>query len=288
MVVDDAVAAAERAVFGGVAHRKVHIVVAALIHQVHNHLQFVQALEVGDFLGVARLHQRLESGVDQGGYAAAEDGLLAEQVAFGFVFDGGFQHAGAGAADALGVGQPQVFGVAGGVLMHRQQRGDADALHEQLAHPVAGGFGRHHHHIHIVGQHDFAVMDAEAVRHHKGAARLEVGGNLLAVDAALDMVGNDHHHHIGLLRHGGHIGHPQPGGLGLGDAGTARIQPHDHILPVVFQVQGVGVALAAVADDADGLAGQVSQVGVLVVIDIHHLRFILSVRLGWPGVAGLL
>ena len=35
----------------------------------------------------------------------------------------------------------------------------------------------------------------------------------------------------------------------------------------VVQVLGVGVALAAVADDGDGLALQGRQVGVLVVVD---------------------
>ena len=54
VLVNDAVAAAEGAVLGSVADREVHIVVAALVHQVYDHLQLVQALEVGDFLRVSQ------------------------------------------------------------------------------------------------------------------------------------------------------------------------------------------------------------------------------------------
>ena len=105
VLVDDAVAAAEGAVLGGVADREVHVVVAALVHQVDDHLQLVKTFEVRNLLRVSGLDQRLEGGVDQGGHSAAEDALLAEQVALGLVLDGGFQHAGPGAADALGIGQ---------------------------------------------------------------------------------------------------------------------------------------------------------------------------------------
>src|SRR5918997_1243655 len=46
---------------------------------------------------VARAHQF--------GHAAAQDGLLAEQVGLGLVLEGGLDHAGPGAADALGVAE---------------------------------------------------------------------------------------------------------------------------------------------------------------------------------------
>ena len=278
MFVDDPGAAGQVAIFGGVADRKAHIVEPALLDQVHNHLEFVQALEIGHFRGIAALHQGLKGGLNQGGYAAAEDGLLPEKVGFGFILESSFQNAGLGAADALGIGQAHGLGVAGSILMHRQQAGDADALDKEFPHPMAGGFGGHHQHIDIIRRQHFPIVDAETVGKHQGRTGAQVGGNLLPVGVALHMVGNQHHQHIGGGGHGRHLGHGQAGLLGGGAAAALRIEADHDLLAVVFQVEGVGVALAAVADDADGFAGQEGQVGVIFVIDFWHLRYFPSLR----------
>src|SRR5919197_3718338 len=68
------------AVLGGVRHRVAHAGQPALVHEVDDQLQLVQALEVGDLRLVAGVHERLEAGLDERGGAAAEDRLLAEQV----------------------------------------------------------------------------------------------------------------------------------------------------------------------------------------------------------------
>ena len=65
----------------------------------------MHALEVGHLGLVAGFDERFEAGFDQRADAAAEDGLFAEEVGFGFFGDGGLDDAAAGAADALGVGQ---------------------------------------------------------------------------------------------------------------------------------------------------------------------------------------
>ena len=72
-----------------------------LVHQVGDQLELVQALEIGHVGVVARLHQRLEAGLDELGRTAAEDRLLAEQVGLGLVLEGGLDHPAAGAADPL-------------------------------------------------------------------------------------------------------------------------------------------------------------------------------------------
>ena len=273
MFVDDAGAAGQVAVFGGVADREAHIVEPALLDEVNNHFEFVQALEVSHFRGVAAFDQGLKGGLNQGGYAAAEDGLLAEKVGFGFVLESGRQDAGFGAADAFGVSQADGLGVAGGVLMHRQEAGDADAFDKEFPYPVAGGFGGDHQHIDIVrGQH-FPVVDAETVGKHQGGAGAQIGGNLLAVGVALHMVGNQHHQHIGGGSHFRDIGDGQAGFLSGGAAAAFRVEADDDLLAVVFEVEGVGVALAAIADDADSFAGQGVEVGVIFVVDVWHLRY---------------
>ena len=104
----------------------------------------MEALEVGDLRGVARLHQGVEAGLDQFGDAAAEHRLLAEQVGFGLFPEGGLEDAGPGAADAFGIGQGGLPGLTRGVLLHGDQAGNADALLVFGPHQVAGTLGRHH------------------------------------------------------------------------------------------------------------------------------------------------
>ena len=93
------------AVFGVVGDGVVHVGDAALVHQVNDQLQLVQALEVGHFRRIAGFHQGFETGLDQLHGTAAENGLLAEQVGFGLVLEGGFDDAGTTAADTGGVGE---------------------------------------------------------------------------------------------------------------------------------------------------------------------------------------
>ena len=118
-----------------------HVLEAAAVHEVDDELELVEDLEVGEFGLVAGLGEDLEACLDEGGGAAAEDGLLAEEVGLGLFGEGGFEDAGAGAADALGVGEGEGEGVAGGVLLDGDEAGDAAAFGEDFADAVAGGLG---------------------------------------------------------------------------------------------------------------------------------------------------
>ena len=86
------------AVLGGVGDGVAHLGHAALVHEVHDELHLVEALEVGHLGRVARLHERLEAGVDERRHAAAEHRLLAEEVGVRLVLERGLDDAGAGAA----------------------------------------------------------------------------------------------------------------------------------------------------------------------------------------------
>ena len=46
-----------------------------------------------------------------------------KQIGFGLILEGGLHHAAPGAADARGIGQGQLVGVAGGVLLHGDEAG---------------------------------------------------------------------------------------------------------------------------------------------------------------------
>ena len=69
---------------------------------------------------VAGLDQRLEPGLHERGEAAAQHDLLAEQVGLGLLLERRLEHAGAGAADGVGVRQRELLGLAGGVLAPRR------------------------------------------------------------------------------------------------------------------------------------------------------------------------
>src|SRR5215218_7460378 len=92
-LVDDPGAAQVVAPLGRVGDRVAHPGQAALVDQVDDQLELVQALEVRDLRLVAGPHQRLEPGLDERGDPAAQHGLLAEQVGLGFLLEGGLDDA---------------------------------------------------------------------------------------------------------------------------------------------------------------------------------------------------
>src|SRR4029450_6971108 len=126
-VVDDPRPAGVVAVLGGVRDRVAHAGQAALVHQVDDQLELVQALEVARPGWVAGLGQGLEAGLDEGGAPAAEHRLLAEQVGLGLLLEGGDQGPGPGPADRPRVALGQVPGLARGVLGDRAQHRGARA-----------------------------------------------------------------------------------------------------------------------------------------------------------------
>ena len=166
VLVDDARAAREVAVLGGVADAVAHPGDALLPHEVDDELELVEALEVGDLRLVAGLDERVEAGRDELHGAAAEHGLLAEEVGLGLFGERGLEAAGAQAADAGGVGQSLSLSVAARVLVHGDEHRHAFALFVLAAHDVTGTLGGDHGHVHRLRRHDLAEVDVEAVREH--------------------------------------------------------------------------------------------------------------------------
>src|SRR5215212_8555052 len=107
-VVDDLRADRVRAVLGGVGDRVVHLLDAALVDQVDDQLQLVQALVVGDLGLVAGLDERLEPELDQLRDTAAQHRLLAEEVALGLLLERRLEDPGAAGTDRGGVGEREL------------------------------------------------------------------------------------------------------------------------------------------------------------------------------------
>ena len=239
----------------------------------------MQALEIGQLRLVAGLHQGVEAGLDQRGEPAAEDSLLTEEVGLGLLFEGRLQHTGHRRADAARVSERAGARLAGRVLVNGEERGHAHPLFEEPAHDVAGAFGRDHGDVDVGRRQDLAEVDVEAVGEHQRAAWPQVGLDRLVVEPLLCLVGHEHHHQVAQLD--GPFDRFDAKVLLLGCfPGLAAFVEADHdIDAAVLQVEGVGMPLAAVADDGDPLAGERRHVGVVVVVDLSHQRYVLVVRL---------
>ena len=170
----------------------------------------------------------------------------------------------------LGVGQREVPGRAGRVLLDGDEHGDAAAVDVLAADQVAGALGRDHEHVDALGRGDVAEADVEAVAEDQRVAGDEVGLDRLGVELPLHVVGREDDDDVGLLARLGGREHAQALGLGLGPALGALGQADAHVDAGVAQGQRVRVALAAVAEHGHVLALDQGQVGVVVVEHLSH------------------
>src|SRR5690606_30071705 len=203
----------------------------------------------------------------QRGGAATENRLLAEQVGLGLFAEVGLDDAGATAAVGAGVGQGNILGAAGGVLVDGDQGGHAAPFHVGAAHGVAGALGGDHDHVQVGAGHDQLEVDVEAVGKGQGRAFLQVGGDAGVVDIPLVLVGGEDHHQVGALHGVLDLGHFQAGVLGLFPGRGALAQGDRDVFHTgVLEVQRVGMALGAVTHDGDAHAADDGNVTVLIVI----------------------
>ena len=272
---------------GGVGDGVAHVLEAAAIHEVDDEFELVEDLEVGEFGLVAGLGEDLEACLDEGGGASAEDGLLAEEVGFGLLGEGGFEDAGAGGSrwpwrrrgPGRGRGRRRSCSTA-------TRRGDAAAFGEDFADAVAGGLGGDEAHVDVSGRGDGTEADVEAVGEHEGLVLAvgcglgEGGGDVGVVDRAGGLVGGEVHDDVGPLAGFGDREDFEAGELrALAARGLSGRRPTLHLDAGVLEVEGVGVALGAVADDGDLLGLDEGEVCVGVVVGLWPFWFLS----GWGG-----
>src|ERR671910_1538256 len=274
-LVDDLRAGRVVAVCGSVRHRPALLGDSALVHEVDDQLQLVQALEVGDLGLVAGLRERLESGLHQPRHAPAQDGLLAEQVGLGFLGEGGLDAPRTQATDALGVRERERPGVAGGVLLDRDEHRHAAPVGELATHQVTRPLGRDHAHVDAGRRLHVAEPDVEPVSEEQRVAVDEVRLHRLGVQVALHVVRREDHDQVGLLARLERRDHAQALRLGLGATLRALGQADPHVDAGVAQAQRVCVSLAAVAQHGHVAALDDRQVGVVVVEQFSHVGLLL-------------
>ena len=230
----------------------------------------MHALEIGDFGLIASLDERVEARLDERADAATEDGLLAEQVGLGLFGEGGFDYAGAGAANAAGVRKRKLLGFAGGILLDGQQARRAAAFDEDFADAVARRFRSNHGHIHKWRRDNLSKMNVEAVREHQRlpGAKMRFDGSL--VDSLLCFVRQKNHDHVGNFRRLLDRHHGKPVFFCAHRRGTAGVSCHADIHAAVAHVERMRMSLAAVSDNCDFLGFDQAGVAVLFIIDVGH------------------
>ena len=231
----------------------VHLGDAALVEQVDDQLELVQALEIGDLGLVAGLDQGLEAGDDQLGGAAAQHGLLAEQVGLGLLArrwsrsrrrwcrrSPGHRPA---PCRAPGRSRP-------GATANRQGTPRPISYSRRTRSP--GPLGATSTTSRSRARVDLAVMDREAVRDEQGRARREVRRDRLGIDLRWVMSGRQQgdqaaprapHRPASAARK------PSAWRALLGAAAGPRAD--DDVEAAVAQVARMGAALAAITDDRD-------------------------------------
>ena len=127
-----------------------------------------------------------------------------------------------------------------------------------------------HEDIEVRTRIDEAEVDVEAVCESDGGALAHVFLQILIIDVGLAFIRGQHHDDIGPLG-GFRCSHAfQTGGFDLGTAGRVFTQRDDDVLhATVFQIIGVGMALAAVTDNRNLLVLDQIDVGIPIVIDAH-------------------
>ncbi len=143
--------------------------------------------------------------------------------------------------------------LAAGVLVDGDQARHAVPGLVLAAHQRAGALGRDEDHVEARVRRDLLEVHVQAVREQQRAARAQLLSDRLHVDLGLLHVGREQRDEVGLGSGGGALGDAQPVSLGLVPARPALARADHDVEAGVAQVQRVGAALAAVADDGDSL-----------------------------------
>ena len=151
---------------------------------------------------------------------------------------------------------------------------------------MAGALGSDHDDVHVLGSGDGLEVDVEAVCKGQSLALGHVRSHLLVVDISAQLIGHQHHDNVASLGSLFHFHDLEVGvsscELGsLFPVGRALAQADHDIDAALGQVLRVGMALAAEADDGDGLAVQHAEVavGIVVFLDCHKNVLLFSFRI---------
>ena len=189
----------------------------------------MQALVIGDLGLVPRLDERLEAELDQLRDAAAEHGLLAEEIGLRLLRERRLDHARARRAERRAVGERELARLAARVLRDRDDGRRAVALGVEAAHHMARALRRDHDHVVPLGRRDALVVHVEAVREEQRSAGLEVRLDLVLVHLRLRAVGNEKRDELRATHRVGERGDREAGLFRRRGRRAALSEPDDHV-----------------------------------------------------------
>ena len=175
------------------------------------------------------------------------------------------------------VGERDLVGVARRVLVDRDERRHAAAFYVRAAHEVAGALRRDHRHVDVGRRVDQVEADVEAVREQQALARREVRRDLGVVGVLLLGVGHEDHDDVGLFAGVGDGEDAKSRLFGLVHRRGLHAKTNAYVVAAVVEVERVGVALGAVAENRDLLVLEDVAIGVLLVVHRGHLQTFSSV-----------
>ncbi len=153
--------------------------------------------------------------------------------------------------------------------MDCDEAGYAVAFGECAPNKMSRAFRGNHDDIDGIGRNNLFVVDIEPVGKGKCVARLHVGSNFRIIDGFLVLVGEQDHDDIcpfdGICN-GVDL---QAGCTGFLAGSAVGTQTHSNIQSALFQVQRMGMALAAITEHCDIFTLQIPQIGILLIINIH-------------------
>src|SRR5512143_351085 len=192
--------AGQIAILGRVTDRVAHIRDAALIDQVHDELELMQAFEVGHLGSIPGFDKGLITGHDECCGPAAEHRLLAEEICLRLFTEGGLDDARPAQADSAGISKRHVLGIARRILMDRNEPRYAFTLYILGTYKMAGALGSSHINIHILARHDLAEMDVEPMGESEERTFFYVRFYVLPIHAPLEFIRHEDHDDISHFR----------------------------------------------------------------------------------------
>ena len=232
----------------------VHICQAAFVDQVNDQLHFMAAFEVSHFRSVAGFNQGFEAHLDQFGNTAAQNALFAEQVGFGFFFEGGFNDAGLACAVGSSVRHGDFTGFTGFVLVNSDQLRNTRTFGIGATNGMAGSLRGNHPNFKVGSRSDLTVVNVEAVGKSQSSAFFQVRFDLFFVDLGDLFVRKKDHHNICVFCRIFDCGYLQTGSFDFLPGSAVFADTDNDVNAGIMKILCVSVALGAVTDDSDFLS----------------------------------
>src|SRR6266446_2597388 len=160
----------------------------------------MQALKIGHFGLVPRLHKSFKSILNERCQSSAKDRLFSKKISFSFLFEGCLKDTSSCRSNAFRPGEGQFLGLLRRVLVDRDESGNSFALQILAAHDMTWPFWRDHDHINFSRRNDRLEMHSKSVAEQKRFALFHVRSYLTFIDPCAFEVGRSKKDNISFLR----------------------------------------------------------------------------------------